>query len=522
MTKLMRFLKILSFSFGSYFLMSCQQEHAVFLENYPKIDLLITNGQVIDGLGNEAILADIAIVGDEIVFLGKSEFSPDELTNRVKLVIDAKNQTITPGFIDLHSHGDPLATPDFENFLAMGVTTISLGQDGSSPNVPKLSDWLAKVEDQGIGVNLAMFVGHGTLRTVSGIGRNSAPSADALTQLSELLNNTLKYTFGMSTGLEYNPGLNADEDELLILADVVGINNRILMSHMRNEDNTALAESIRELVNQGRFTKVHVSHIKSVYGHGVADAEEILDILAEARKNGIQISADIYPYNASYAGLALLFPVWAKTPEQFEDAMINRKDELELYLKNKIEKRNGPSATLIGTAPYTGKTLAELSEQFKLTPEQVLLKLGPSGYSGAYFIMDDELQSRLLIDPNISISSDGSYTGFHPRGHGTFAKIIERFVQQRKVLTLTEAVRKMTSQSAKILGINDRGEIKVGNKADILIFDPEKVKAKATYPEPHQLAEGFDVVIINGKIARRDGKISPKFSGLVLKPNSIK
>ncbi len=498
---------------------SCQQSPKIFLEKYNKIDLLITNGKLLDGLGNPAVLSDLVVVGDKIVFVGQSKFTKQELETRVKTHIDAKQSYISPGFIDLHSHGDPLTTPHFENFLAMGVTTITLGQDGDSPKIEKLSDWLKAVEDKGIAINLAMFVGHGTLRELSGIGQAVTPTKEALNNLLQRLDDTLKYTFGLSTGLEYNPGLYAQEQELIAIAKVVGKNNRLIMSHMRNEDSDQLESSIKELLVQGKYSKIHISHIKSVYGQGEKEAEDILQVLQDGRDAGIDITADIYPYNASYAGISLLFPVWAKTNQQFEQALKTRREELEVFLRNKIIKRNGPEATLLGTPPYTGKTLSDLSNDFNLPFEQVLIKLGPKGASGAYFIMDDELQSRLLIDPAISISSDGSPTGFHPRGHGTFAKIIETYVNQRKVLSLPEAIRKMTSQSAKILGISNRGVLEVGKNADIIIFDPDKIKATASYSNPLLLAEGFTTVIVNGKVARSEGKMADSSHGRVLKPD---
>ena len=498
--------------------LSCQQSTVPFLPKFPEIDLLIINGKVLDGLGNKAISADLVIVEGKIVFIGKSKFNQDDLAKRVKIIIDAKKRIVAPGFIDLHAHGSPLKTPAFENFLAMGITTISLGQDGESPELINLNSWLTKVKEKGISVNLAMFVGHGTLRTLTGINRTVQPSTEELQRMLDLLDKTLKYTFGLSTGLEYNPGLNAQLDEMNALAKVVGSNNRLIMSHLRNEDDDQLEASIEELLKQGQYAKVHVSHLKSVYGKGVNRAEEILKLLSDAKNSGINVSADIYPYNASYAGISLLFPVWAKTTEQFNIAKIERKTELETFLRNKIMKRNGPEATLLGTPPYTGKTLAQLSQTLEIPFEQVLMKIGPKGAAGAYFIMDDELQTRMIIDPTVSISSDGRLEGHHPRGHGAFAKIIDEYVNKRKVLSLPMAIQKMTSQSAKILGIADRGVLQVGKKADIVIFEPKNVKAKANYSQPHQLAQGFDIVIVNGEIARHKGKISPEFWGQVLKP----
>ena len=482
-----------------------------------KFDTRIRNAYVIDGLGNPARPVDIYIRDGFIAQLTDVDAESASVTN----TIDAQGRIVAPGFIDVHSHGDPLETPGFENFLAQGVTTITLGQDGSSPEVENLGAWLDEVRDRGIGVNLAMFVGHGTLRKLTGIKHNPDPSSDQLQRMLEMLDNALDTCFGLSTGLEYNPGLHASQDELLALSKVVGKRSRLIMSHMRNEDDDQLETSIDELLNQGEYARVHIAHLKSVYGKGRARAEELLRKLDQAREAGIAITADVYPYVASYTGLSLLFPLWAKTAEDFAVAKRDRRAELEAYLVKRITRRNGPAATLLGTDPYTGKTLADLEVELGLPFEKILIDvIGPQGASGAYFIMDDALQSRLLEDSNITVSSDGSPTGFHPRGHGTFAKIIEEYVVTRNTLLLEEAVRKMTSFAASVLGLTDRGSIEPGKAADLVIFDPEQVRARATYPAPIQLADGFDVVLVNGEIAFESGVVNTIRSGLVLRPSS--
>ena len=512
---------LLGFVLAFVFLQGCAEKSPPFLKAYESIDLLIENGQVLDGLGSSAISADVVVVDNQIVFVGDALFTDDDVDSRIKRRIDAKGRIVAPGFIDLHSHGDPLETPEFENFLAMGVTTITLGQDGSSPEVADLAEWLKQVEKQGIATNLAMFVGHGTLRTLSGIGRTPVPDPKDLERMLEMLDVSLKTTFGMSTGLEYNPGLNAEREELQALAAVVGRNDRMIMSHMRNEDDDQLENSIAELLEQGRHARVHVSHLKSVYGKGSRRADEILAILASARESGIQITAEMYPYSASYTGIGIIFPVWAKTTEQFEVAKVERRDELAEYLRNRVERRNGPEATLLGTDPYTGKTLAEVAHELEMPFEDVLIEeIGPEGASGAYFVMNDELQTRILTDPYVGVCSDGRISGFHPRGHGTFAKIIEQYVVKDKILSLPEAVRKMTSFAASILGITDRGIVREGMVADLTVFDPARVHAVATYPEPLQLALGFDIVIVNGKIARENGEHANGLFGKVLRPGS--
>jgi len=500
-------------------LAACGQSAEPFLPEYPTIDLLIQNGRIVDGSGNAPADGDVVIVGDTIVYVGTTGFTGPDLGNRVRRRIDAAGRVVAPGFIDLHSHGDPLETPQMENFLAMGVTTITLGQDGSSPEVEDLSGWLGQVAEQGIGTNLAMFVGHGTLRTLSGIGLEKVPAPEDLQRMLGMLDQALAYTFGMSTGLEYNPGLNAEPAELAALAEVVGRNERLIMSHMRNEDDEALEASLAELIEQGRYARVHASHLKSVYGKGADRAAEILDLFARARDAGIRITADMYPYSASYTGIGIVFPVWAKTREQFEVAKVERRDELAAYLRDRVNRRNGPEATLLGTDPWTGKTLADLAHEMEMPFEDVLIDvIGPDGASGAYFVMNDELQARLLLDPAIGVCSDGSPTGFHPRGHGTFARIIEQFVVDDGVLELPEAVRKMTSFAADVLGIPDRGRVEPGMKADLIVFDPAQVHETATYPQPFSLAEGFDVVVVNGTIAREDGRMAAPLAGRVLAP----
>ncbi len=503
----------------SIVLAACQPAPQSFLPEYASIDILIENGQVLDGLGADAVAADVVVVGDKIVFVGDAAFTEDDLSTRVNRRIDAAGRVVAPGFIDLHSHGDALATPEFENFLAMGVTTISLGQDGSSPDVTPLSDWMSEVTENGIGTNLAMFVGHGTLRNQSGIGMAASPEAEDMQRMLDMLDDALDYTFGLSTGLEYNPGLNAKTSELRAMAKVVGQSDRMIMSHMRNEDDEELEASIAELLEQGEDARVHVSHLKSVYGQGVDRAEHILGILADARASGIEITAEIYPYTASYTGIDIVFPVWAKTVEQFEVAKVERREELAEYLRNRVNRRNGPEATLLGTDPWTGKTLADLAHEMELPFEDVLIDvIGSHGASGAYFVMNNDLQARLLQDPLVGVCSDGSPTGFHPRGHGTFAKIIETYVMKEKMLTLGDAVRKMTSFAAGVLGIADRGAVQKDMIADLIIFDPANVHETATYPEPHQLAEGFDIVIVNGKVARENGRIDASLHGQVLNP----
>ncbi len=483
-------------------LISCQSkpsaptpfEQLLTQTNTP-FDILIKNGQIVDGSGSIAYAADLLINADTIAFIGKVD------TNKlaVKKTIDAKGKVITPGFIDTHAHGDPMATPLFQNFLAMGVTTICLGQDGSSPK-NYLSNWTAQVRQQNLGVNIAMFIGHGTLRRTSGINFQKNPDTALINKQGELLQAAFdKGVFGMSTGLEYTPGTYATDKELIPLAKTVAKNDGLIMSHIRNEDDTEIESAIQELLRQGAYCNVQVSHMKSVYGKGKKRAQELLALLNTTKKEGPSITADVYPYTASYTGIGIVFPKWAKAPNDYKKVVKNRRAELLAFLKQKIIDRNGPAATLFGTAPYAGKTLAQVSKEEGLPYEKVLLGIGPNRASGAYFIMDEELQEEIIAHPKVMICSDGSPTMRHPRGYGSFAKIIAEYVLKRKRLSLEEAVLKMTYFPAKTIGIEKRGLLKKGYFADLLIFEPEKIKANATYENPHRLATGIEYLFVNGK-----------------------
>lgn len=477
-------------------------------------DILIANGQILDGMQAEAYRGDVLIRADTIAYIGIVDTS----LISVNRVIDAGGSYVTPGFIDSHAHGDPMQTPTFENFLAMGVTTICLGQDGGSPREADLRPWMMRVDSAQTGVNVAMFVGHGTLRYLSGVDFAPGPAAKGLQRMEELLTDALDAgCFGMTTGLEYNPGTYAGDPELLALAKIVGRYQGLIMSHMRNEDDDAIEASIRELLRQGQYCNVQASHLKVVYGKGEERAEEILALLDSARQaSPFRVTADLYPYNASYTGIGIVFPRWAKPPHDYEEVRRIRQRELLDFLEQRIISRNGPEATLFGTAPYAGKTLAEVSQAQERPFAEVLLDIGPAGASGAYFVMDDTLQSRLLQDPYVMICSDGSPNMRHPRGYGSFAKILAHYVRETQQLDLSEAIRKMTSLPAQTLGLDRRGILRVGYFADIAIFDPQRVQDQASFTDPHQLATGFDWVLVNGQVAWQRGEAGSR-SGRLLR-----
>jgi len=506
---------------------SCGDEVQVDIYDY---DLLITNALILDGSGEAAYEGDILIHEGVIIEAGTVNVEPTQ----VQRVIDVDGRTVSPGFIDTHSHGNPLNTPRFDNFLSMGVTTISLGQDGRSPGLDNLSVWMDDVDMQGTGPNVIHFVGHNALRQQVDAPRESDLPFTYIEQMQDILSLSLASgSFGMTTGLEYDHGTFADLPELIALAEPVAEAGGLIMSHMRSEDDDKIEDSVTELLNQGRGSgaAVHVSHIKIVFADDPQRADDVLSLMNEAREEGLQVTADVYPYTASFTGISIVFPDWALPPNDFSEVVQNRRDDLAEYLRNRVNMRNGPEATLFGTEPWAGMTLAEVAEELDKPFEDVLIDdIGPGGASAAYFVMDEDVMRRFLIDPYVMVSSDGSPSMRHPRGYGSFAKIIRQYVNEEGLLSLEEAIHKMSGLPAETLGLSDpsqvdipRGFIREGFAADLVIFNPSNVRDNATFEEPHTLAEGFDWVIVNGVEVIRDGLRNELLPGGVIRrlPDSI-
>ena len=307
-------------------------------------------------------------------------------------------------------------------------------------------------------------------------------------------------------------------EELIALAKTVGELDGIIMSHNRNEDDYAVNESVRELIRQGKHCRVQVSHMKVVYGKGRGRADELLAIIDSARVAGIDVYADVYPYTASHTGIGIVFPDWAKAPNDYELVKRNRRNELKDFLTERVNYRNGPEATLFGTKPWAGQTLKQVADSLGKDFADVLIDdIGPSGASAAYFVMDNELQERLLQGEFTMACTDGSPTMRHPRGYGSYAKIIAEYVYKNNLFSLEEAIYKMSSLPAKTIGISKRGSIIVGNKADLLLFDPGKVSAPASFENPFQLSTGINWMMINGRVVKVEEEISSVSAGEVLR-----
>jgi len=478
----------------------------------PEYDLLITNATIIDGSGSEAFGGHILVHHGLIIQSGEFDYS-DINANRI---IDAEGRVVSPGFVDAHSRGVPLETPRFNNFLSQGVTTITLGLIGRSPGEDRVAEWMEEIDRNGTGTNIIHFTGHSTLRNLVDAPRESGLDNSYITRMNDILNRSMQAgSFGLSFGLEFEPASYADLPELVSLATNAVENGGIIMGHVRSEDDDKIEESITEMLDVGRQSgaRINISHLKIVYANEPERAEAVLAIMDEARDEGLTVTADLYPYVASFTTIGIIFPEWARPPHNFEDVVENRRDELAEYLRNRINLRNGPEATLFGTEPWTGNTLADVADELNMPFEDVLIdEIGPEGASAAYFVMNENVMQRFLIDPYVMVSTDGGPEMRHPRGYGSFAKIIRKYVNELELLTLEQAIRKMSGLPAQTLGLTDsdkvnvrRGLIREGYAADLLIFDSANIRDNATFEEPHTYAEGFDWVFVNGEAVIEEG-----------------
>lgn len=461
---------------------------------------------LIDGTGATPRRADVAVTGDRVAAI----LPPGSAAPRGARLVPGDGRVLAPGFIDTHTHGDPL-TQSYDAFLAMGVTTILLGVDGSGPRIGddlNLQPWLTAADRAALPLNVAVLASHGTLRRASGIlDAVRQPDDAARARMAALLDRELiAGAFGLSYGLEYVPGIYAEGAELASLGKTVARHDGVVMSHMRSENDDEIEASIEELIASAHPGRPHISHLKVVFGKGESRARELLDYIAAKRRAGIDLTADAYPYNAGYTGIALLFPEWALPPSDYDAVVTGRRPELRDHLIARMTRRGGPDALLIGTAPYAGKTLAQAAGEVGLPYADFLIKIGPGGASGAHFTMDDALQDILVLDPDVAISTDGGPGMRHPRATGTYAKLIEQYVVGSGRLPIEQAIRKSTALPARILRLADRGTVRPGAKADLILFAPDAVKARSTYVDPFAQAQGFDLVLVNGEPAFEGGE----------------
>lgn len=498
-------------------------------------DTLIQNGSIVDGSGAPAYAADIAINGDEIVSIGNLD--PDDASR----VIDATGMVVSPGFIDLHNHADRniLDNPGMENYLYQGVTTILAGNCGNSP--VHLDEYFQSIDSTGIALNLGLLIGHNSVRKEVMSNENRAPTGPEQAQMEALVKIAMDSgAFGLSTGLIYLPGTYSDTAEVISLARVAASENGIYATHIRNEFDLII-EAIEEAISIGREADipVHISHYKVADNTMWGDSTITLGLVKEARSEGLDVTIDQYPYTAGSTGLANVFPTWARagTQEDFQA----RLDDPETRARVKagtIKKLNGARAagdlsritiaSFENHPEYSGKTMAEVTRMNGREPTiengaEVAMEILYDGEGSAiYFMMVEEDVRRIMLAPFTSIASDGSAVTFgedfpHLRNYGTYPRVLSKYVREEGILSLEQAIHKMTAQPASRINLKTRGLLKEGMVADINIFDPGKVQDNDDWANPHQYATGFSHVIVGGTPVIENSTRTGAFPGRVLR-----
>ena len=494
------------------------------------LDLLLEGGHVVDGSGSAPRSEDIGIRGDRIAFLGDA--SKEKLT--AVRTLDVHGLVVCPGFIDPHTHtlGD-LSNPASSgnvNYLMQGVTTVVTGNDGAgSPHPAKTLDlW----QRQGIGTNAALLVGHGAVRgEVLGNG-DVQPTPEQLAAMKALVRGAMQEgAFGISTGLFYVPGSFATTEEVIELSKPVAAIGGYYDTHMRDEDSYSigLLGSIAETIRIGREAKipVHISHIKALGPQVWGKSVDAIKMVEKARSEGVDVTADQYPYTASGSSLvASLLPAWAQAGKTEE--VLARLDDQSLRprllteVAENLERRGGADSLLFTSsrAPeLLGKRLTDVAKEKSLPPVEAALAIMRDrhleGLDVASFNMSEDDIVRFMKQPWVMTGSDGSHG--HPRMFGTFPRKLRVYVYQKKIISLPFMVRASSDFAARTIGIAERGLLRVGYFADVIAFDPATVADKSTYEHPNELAVGMKYVIVNGKLAAEDGKYTGALAGRPLR-----
>jgi len=470
--------------------------------------IIIKGGKIVDGTGNPWFYGDIGIKNGKISKIGR-------LHSEAEKVIDAEGCIISPGFIDMHSHSDltPLINPLNDRLREQILETSPMLKEADARlEWSSTAEYMEVIERNGVSLNLAPLVGHGTLRAFVMGYEKRRPTSMELEQMKRLLAESLEQgAFGMSTGLIYPPSCYAETEEIIELCKVVAKYGGIYSSHIRGEEHQLL-DSVKEAIEIGEKAKVpvEISHHKAAGRENWGKVKETLRMIEEARGLGVEVTCDVYPYTAGSFGLDSILPPYAheggvkKMLEKLKDSESRRK------LRNDTE--------LAGQ-----KSVDPFDFVFDLIIEE------KSSTSVVLFSMSEDDMRRVLKSPFSMIGSDSSARAAygilaagkpHPRAYGTFPRVLGKYVREEKVLTLQDAIRKMTSFPAQKLGLKDRGLIKEGMWADITIFNPRKITDKATFTAPHQYPEGIKYVIINGKIVMEEGEHTKEKPGKVLRRDS--
>ncbi len=492
------------------------------------VDVLIANGSVYDGTDSKAQALDIGICGDEICAVsprGKRSYT-------ARKTLDATGLVVSPGFIDPHTHTFlELRSNDKNenlNYLYQGVTTVVTGNDGGGP--PHIPFAVSQLNKDGIGTNVAFFTGHGSIRRlVMGIEEREATEAE-LIEMELLVENAMKDgSLGLSSGLYYIPGQFADTQEVIRLAKVAARHGGIYDTHLRDEStfNIGLLAAIEEAIEIAEKANIHLhlAHIKALGVDVWGQSIPVIEKIENARSQGVSISADQYPWLASGTNIrSAIIPQWVRADS--EEAFMSRIRDSGMIerilseIKENIRRRGGSEKLLITASPeadWVGKTLQEISELMKLTPAQTAIEMAQIGspHRVASYNMSEEDVERFMLQTWVVTSSDG--TNGHPRKYASFPKKYREYVKEKKLISEQRFIYSSTGQTADILGLHDRGQLKVGKKADVLVFNPDTFKDNANFQQWNALSLGVHFVLVNGKLVIDDTQFTGQLVGQFLK-----
>ncbi len=527
--KLFLLFALIAISSTAFFLQAANSSQADF-------DLLVTNGRIVDGTGNPWFVADVAIKGGRIAEIGKLD------PKRAARLINAAGLIVSPGFIDVHTHieGGITEFPAAENFLRMGVTSVVTGNCGSS--ALNLNEWFSRLEKLGVSINVASLVGHNTVRRAGMNGDfDRPPTPEELQKMRDLVSQAMRDgAVGFSSGLEYVPGTYAKSDEIVALAKASAEYGGLYATHMRNEDATvedAIKESL--LVGEQAGCPVEISHFKISSKARWGASAITIKMVEDARSRGQQVTVDQYLYPASSTGIGILFPSWvfdggeAKTKERLNDSATRQRIRREMIAKAEGGGFKDFAFAYVAShqadPSINGKNIAEITQLKKQKAdadsqaEQAMEILQAGGAQMVLQKMSDADVDRIFRQPFTMIASDSGIHNFespsipHPRGYGNNARVLGLYTREKKLVGVEEAVRKMTSLPAGTFHLWDRGLLRPGMAADIVIFDEKTVADRATFQQPKQYPAGFNFVIVNGQVEIEADKHTGAKSGQILR-----
>ncbi len=499
-------------------------------------DLIIAGGRILDGSGNPWFGADLAVTDGRVKEIGKLD------PKRAARVIDANGLIVAPGFIDVHTHIESgiFELPAAENFLRMGVTSIVTGNCGGS--ALSLGDWFTRLEQKGVSINIASLVGHNTVRRAGMNGDFDRPATPEESQkMRDLVDQAMRDgAVGLSTGLEYIPGTYARTEEIIDLARVAAKHGGVYASHMRNEG-LDVEKSIKEALTIGAQSgcPVEISHFKVSSKKRWGASAATTRLVAEARARGQQVTVDQYLYPAGSTGIGILFPSWLfeggneKTRERLQDAATRERVKRELIARAAQDGFKDFSFAYVANhradQSFNGKNIAEITKIVKRKSdansqaEQAIDLLLAGGAQMVLHKMSDQDVERIFKQPFTMIASDAGVIDAtsasipHPRGFGNNARVLGVYVREKRLVGLEEAIRKMSSLPAQTFNLWDRGILRPGMAADIVIFDEKTVADRATFEQPKQYPAGIEYVIVNGQVVIEKGNHNGAKPGRVLR-----